>query len=687
MHTSSRIGLLLSLGGLTALGCSAELVASPRDAEVRDAGPRGDAAEPEVDASVVDAMAAVDAGPVCESAAPSEAMVLDGVDDGATMGVASGLGLAELTVEAWVRRDGKGVATGTGVGGISVVPIAGKGRGEDDGSNVDCNYAFGFVGDVLGADFEDMASGANHPVLGRSRVPRGEWHHVAATYDGTTWRLYLDGELDGEARANATPRADSIQHFGVGTAFNSMGVAAGRLHGAIAELRVWDRARAQEELARDRFVRVTAGEGLVGRWPFHGAEGLADTIGEHPATVIGGRIEAGGPVLERGVPPTIDAAVADDAELDTSAPIELAIDVVDAEGEPVDVTFHLREITEVDDFTIAVLPDTQYYTVESRALDAYFHAQTRWIVENRETYGIAAVIHNGDIVNNGDSQIYQWRVADAAMSRLEDVAALPDGIPFGVAVGNHDLSVVSEVGPARRYNEFFGRERFLGRTYYGGSRTSSDNNDSWFTFTAGGLEFVVVNLQFDPEPSAAMLAFARRIFETHPDAFGILNAHYILTGAGNFSAQGAAIYAALRDVPNLHVMTCGHVSNEQRRVDTFEGHPILSMLADYQSRENGGNGWMRLWELSPANGEMTVRTYSPMLDRFETDANSEFTVSLDLRGAGTTEFEEIARVDDAAARVAIEVEGLEPGRIYEWYASARDCDHEARTPVRRFTTR
>jgi hypothetical protein len=97
---------------------------------------------------------------------------------------------------------------------------------------------------------------------------------------------------------------------------------------------------------------------------------------------------------------------------------------------------------------------------------------------------------------------------------------------------------------------------------------------------------------------------------------------------------------------------------------------------------------MRLWELSPANGEMTVRTYSPMLDRFETDANSEFTVSLDLRGAGTTAFEEIARVDDASVgRAAIEVEGLEPGRIYEWYASARDCDHEARTPVRRFTTR
>src|SRR5690606_16370190 len=138
-------------------------------------------------------------------------------------------------------------------------------------------------------------------------------------------------------------------------------------------------------------------------------------------------------------------------------------------------------------------------------------------------------------------------------------------------------------------------------TYYGGHYDST-NDESWFTFSAGGIDFVVVNMKFAPEPSAAVLAWARQILRTHPDHFGIVNAHYILTGAGNFSPQGRAIYEALRDVPNLHLMTCGHVSNEQRRTDTFEGHSITSMLADYQSRDDGGSGYMRIWEMSPANG-------------------------------------------------------------------------------------
>jgi hypothetical protein len=132
-------------------------------------------------------------------------------------------------------------------------------------------------------------------------------------------------------------------------------------------------------------------------------------------------------------------------------------------------------------------------------------------------------------------------------------------------------------------------------------------------------------------------------------------------------------------------MTCGHISAEARRTDTHEGHPIISMLADYQSRDQGGGGHMRIWELSPANGEMTVRTYSPTLDRWETDGNSEFTLRVPLRGAGG-EFLEAVTLDGVTASASATIEGLEPGRVYEWYATVRDCEHTVRTPVTRFTT-
>src|SRR5262245_25439390 len=63
----------------------------------------------------------------------TSALVFDGVDDHVAMGVAPELGLTELTLEAWVRRDGRGVDAGTGVGGIRLIPIIAKGRGESDG--------------------------------------------------------------------------------------------------------------------------------------------------------------------------------------------------------------------------------------------------------------------------------------------------------------------------------------------------------------------------------------------------------------------------------------------------------------------------------------------------------------------------------------------------------------------------
>src|SRR5258705_1940147 len=81
------------------------------------------------------------------------AIAFDGVDDHAKTAVDPALGLSTFTIEAWLRRDGDGITYTTGVRGLALVPIAGKGLGEGDGTNIDCNYAFGFWGDVLGADF------------------------------------------------------------------------------------------------------------------------------------------------------------------------------------------------------------------------------------------------------------------------------------------------------------------------------------------------------------------------------------------------------------------------------------------------------------------------------------------------------------------------------------------------------
>lgn len=627
---------------------------------------------------------------ICADEPPPErsSLYFDGDDDHVTMGVAPELGLETFTVEAWVRRDGSGEEMGTGAGGVRVVPIAGKGRGENDDTIYNCNYAFGFRGNVLAADFEDAVDGGNHPVVGSKVVQWGEWHHVAVTYDGSTWALFVDGALDEQLTVNATPRADSIQHFAIGTAMDSMGTASGFFEGAIDEVRVWNRARTETEIAETMHQTLASGDGLVARWALDQADaGAPDSVGAATGTLQGATFEDDGAVLDRGLPPSVTVNQPANGAALPAADVEVGLSIGDPDDDEHVATFYLREVVPEDDFTIVVLPDTQYYSdVDSPNAGSpdYFHDQTQWVRDNREAYDIVAVIHNGDIVNHGN-RIEEWTIADAAMARLETPeAALPEGVPYGVCIGNHDQDVNSTAGSTATFNEYFGVDRFAGRSYYGG-HYGDTNDENWFTVHAGGLEIVVVDLQFDATPDPAVLDWARTVFEAHPDAFGILNTHYILGGSGSFGAQGQAIYDELRSTDNVQLMTCGHVSAESRRTDTHEGNVIHSMLADYQFEGDGGEGYMRIWEFSPANDELTVRSYSPSFDAWYTDDDSEFTLEVDLPGAGGP-FQENVVLDPASGNTTATLDGLQPGRTYEWYATISDCAHTVTTPVQRFTT-
>jgi hypothetical protein len=609
---------------------------------------------------------------------PTGAMVLDGKDDYATVGKKPEFGLAQLTIEAWVRRDGDGIPATSGAGGLSLVPIAAKGLGEGDGSNIDCNYLFGFTGDVIGADFEDMATGANHPVYGKTAITRGTWHHVAATYDGAKWRLYVDGKLDGEATANAMPRADSVHAFALGSAIASDGVAHGFLHGALDEVRVWSLARSAEEIADGMHRTLVTGEGLVARFGLDvGSDELQLAGG---ATLVDDHV-----VLDQGGPPMVGAISPPDGEqVDVAVALDLAVEL--GAAKPVDVTYHVREVTSADDFTIVVMPDTQIYTLEGRNLEKYFNDQTKWVRTHRAEYNIVGVIHNGDIINN-EPLLYQWNVADKAMKTLETPEpGLIDGVPYGVDVGNHDNKLVGDntVLDTTKFNQFFGVARFAGKSYYGGHH-GAKNDDSWFTFSTGGMDFVVVNLMYDLDPDPAVIAWARGIFAMHPDAFGILNTHYLLGAGGGFGPQAKMIYEALKDLPNVRLMTGGHVAAESRRHDTFEGHTIHSMLADYQGRVDGGQGFMRIWEFSPATQTVSVRTYSPTLDKWETDADSEFTLKVDLAGIGGP-FRDIVVKGAPADALSTAIDGLAPGKTYEWYADVESCGKRVSTRLARFTT-
>jgi hypothetical protein len=219
--------------------------------------------------------------PLRLAAAPSDPSIsglhFDGIDDRVSFGAAPSLGVSTFTIETWFRRDGPGATASTGSGGVVAVPLVTKGMAETEGDNKDTNYFLGIDGKrrVLAADFEDTVNGGNHPAFGVTPISDGIWYHAAATYDGTTWRLYLNGNLETQVTVGVfTPRFDSIQHAALATALNSSGSASGAFMGALDEVRIWNVARNESDIQTMMSSTLTSAAGLIARWGLDENTGL-----------------------------------------------------------------------------------------------------------------------------------------------------------------------------------------------------------------------------------------------------------------------------------------------------------------------------------------------------------------------------------------------------------------------------
>ncbi|CAN5131343.1 LamG domain-containing protein [soil metagenome] len=76
------------------------------------------------------------------------------------------------------------------------------------------------------------------------RFPLGRWYAVAQTYDGTTYRAYVDGVLQGEAQVAFTPHGPG--HVRVGARMNR----AYHFTGSVAEARFTPRALTPDQLLK-----------------------------------------------------------------------------------------------------------------------------------------------------------------------------------------------------------------------------------------------------------------------------------------------------------------------------------------------------------------------------------------------------------------------------------------------------
>ncbi|HEY6739259.1 MAG TPA: metallophosphoesterase [Actinopolymorphaceae bacterium] len=299
---------------------------------------------------------------------------------------------------------------------------------------------------------------------------------------------------------------------------------------------------------------------------------------------------------------------------------------------------HAADKAEDLTFTLAVIPDTQIAVERKPEL---FYAQTQWVLDHHSELRIPFVVHVGDVVE-WPSRLSDWDRSRVALDRLDGV------VPYGISIGNHDLDAwaceppttcspweaIREDRSVDTFNEYFPRSKFAAWQSFGGSYPEGRSDSSYFTFRAGGVDWLVLNIRFWPTDEE--LAWAARVVAEHPDRQVIVNTHEYQSGTTR-TAEGERIWnAVVRKYPNVQFVLSGHFTTAGMRVDEGDhGNKVYQIQADYQTYDRNRvdeNSYLRLMHFRTRGGSVTVRTFSPYCEQtgscpaYKTDPDNEFTI-------------------------------------------------------------
>ena len=192
----------------------------------------------------------------------NQALLCDGVSGGVE--IQNNNGIFDLvqawTIEAWVKPFTANA--GFPSNGPIIWKTARNGLNED-------TYWLGWgSGDKFSAGLERASDGEDFVVESPPHAIN-QFHHVVGVYDGLNVQVFVNGVLENSRTIGSVTAYTGPAPLKIGDLLNSNHDGSRVFNGLIDEVRVWNRARAEEEIRSTMNQTLTGNEhGLVGYWNF-----------------------------------------------------------------------------------------------------------------------------------------------------------------------------------------------------------------------------------------------------------------------------------------------------------------------------------------------------------------------------------------------------------------------------------
>ncbi|MDD4650794.1 MAG: metallophosphoesterase [Methanothrix sp.] len=261
-----------------------------------------------------------------------------------------------------------------------------------------------------------------------------------------------------------------------------------------------------------------------------------------------------------------------------------------------------------ENFSIILFPDTQK---EIRYMPIIWESMPKWVVDNKETMNIQAVIGLGDVTDTSTDS--EFSEAATGWNFIKDA-----GIIYVPVPGNHDLIVSDSI-----WNKYFGTEYFSGKSWFSGAY---QNNTTAYhvKFNVGSHKYLIIALRYNP--SSSDLLWAQGIIDANRDREVIIATHSYLD-LNTLTGSGTNIWNNLvNQNKNIFLVVCGHMHPETSTssyviATGLNGNKVNELRVDYQD-DNYGNGYMEILRFQP--GKVIASAYSAYLKK--TDESNAYTM-------------------------------------------------------------